>query len=137
MINKKLERIKKLRKKGLTLKEVGLKIGLTSERVRQLLTPIKYQRCKVHKIKYESFCPYCRVLLVYPKALRQVFATGAYAIKAEFERLAQSDRNKEIILQRILLIKKLRDERHFTYAAISRFLDRDYSSIVNLYNKKI
>lgn len=112
--------IKKLKKKGLTLKEIGLKYNLTSERVRQVI----YNQ---HRLKKDDSSVW---LNKYIKKLERI--TSDHLLK-EIDRLSKYNRTKEIVLQRKHLIKLLKNKYKFSYHKIGFLLQRDHSSIINLY----
>ena len=136
----KREKFAKLRDKGWTLKRIGecQKPPITSERVRQILSPASCRVCEKHRVKYYGlYCEYCIVEKNYPRVIRTLVKEGTRALEAEFERLSQPDRSKAVIIQRVLLVKALKDRMKYSIAEISRLLNRDYSSIKNLYYKRI
>jgi len=136
-----LELIRKLKRDGKTLKQIGeaLRPQISSERVRQLLNPEKVGTCKKHKQKIikKYGCVYCQIEQTYEKFLENISSYTDNAIRAEFLRLSKQDRSKKVILQKITLIRFLKDVRKMGYTEISRYLNRDFSTIKYLYNKKI
>lgn len=129
-------KFRSLRKKGYTLAEIGKKYKLSAERVRQICNPVKLNRCIKHKIFFEKVCTYCWILEVYPNVINKILKDKK-AIVQEFERLLQQDRTKAVVIQRSLLIKAMRDNLQMSFFRISKTLQRDYSSIRNLYLKDL
>lgn len=137
----KLEQVKALRKQGFSNVEIGRKLipPVTGERVRQILKPTKYWKCKKHKqmIEENKFCPYCTVETTYPKKLELENKKGPAFFAFEAKRLSKQNRDKCVVLERTIFIKFLKDKQHIPLTQVSRLLERDYTSIKNLYMKKI
>ena len=133
-----IERIKKLHSQGLTLKEIGQRQRprITAERVRQLLYPKKMKYCARHKCKFEKSCLYCVLTSVYPKVVSDIRRRGKNALAREFERLKPYDRSKSIVLKRAYITKLLRDQYKLSFPQIAKLLDRDHTTIMNLYKKE-
>ncbi len=156
---KKLTRreIKKLRK-NYTLAEIGKMFNpkITAERVRQIEKGEVKKFCKVHRIKYipsngESLCKYCLIIKTYSDFLlkhisKRVFfgisSSKEYytlldKLRFEFRRLSKKSKDKELILQKIILVKYMKNELNFSFQETAKLLERDYTTIINLYKKKI
>lgn len=136
------KQIKILQKNSnLSLNEIGQQLHppVSGERVRQILNPTEYEKCEKHKVLFRKGgkCGYCIVEKTYPKILRNIAKQGTIKLALEFERLSRQDRTKGIVIQRTLLIKFLRDKQKVSLTDISRLLNRDYTSIKNLYSKEI
>ena len=125
-----------LKKKGWTNVLIAKKYKLSPERVRQILNPLILQRCKKHDILFEKMCLYCFILEKYSKVIEKVL-TDKKSIAQEFFRLSKQDRTKAVIIQRSLLIKAMRDNLRMSFSSISKTLQRDYTSIRNLYFKQL
>lgn len=140
-MNSKIKQINILQKKGLNLNQIGKKLHppVTGERVRQLLHPIATWKCLKHKAIFNKGvkCPYCKVEKEYPKKLRAIAKEGTIQLAIEFHRLSEENRNKEIVMERTLLIKFLKDKQKVSFTDIARLLSRDFTSIKHLYQKKI
>ncbi len=133
-MNKRYNQIIQERKKGKTLKEIGKNIGVTQERIRQILNPLKSKTCKIHKIKFLEVCHYCSWKKLYSESLKELKDNH---IEIEGERLSSKDRNLYLIIQRCLFIKYLKDKKKMSYRKIAKILDRDHTSIISLYQKQI
>ena len=59
MISNRLETIKQMRRDDFTLKQVGLRFGITAERVRQILLQKEVKRCSVHNVFISDQCLWC------------------------------------------------------------------------------
>lgn len=134
---KRLELIKKLRNEGATLEEIGLKLKpvITAERVRQLLDPVEQKFCEDHKTLYVKHCRFCTVKSRYNKILDE---TNSKFLDIELKRFQPYNRNKEVIIQKTMLIRKMRDEYKMSFQSIADKLNRDRGSIIHsYYNTKI
>lgn len=129
-----LKEIKQLRKSGKTLQEIGQQFDVSSERIRQVLNPEERFKCKKHLQFYTKFCSYCLVEKNYKKVIDKVIFNH---LETEIERLSKQDRNKEMVIQRMMLVKKLKDDLGISFRKIGFLLKRDHTSITNLYRKKI
>lgn len=128
-MNGRKQQIKKLRKKGLKLHEIGEKFQITSERVRQILKDdLKY--CDIHSKNYSDKCLYCKTEKEYKKRINSLIKDN---LLEEIKRLSFQDRRKETVIERKMLIKKLKDRYGFNLHEIGRLLCRDHTSIANLY----
>ena len=132
---KKIEELKKYRENH-TLKEVGKKYNLTSERIRQIINPIKLKICEKHKTRFVNFCLLCFIEKEYPKILNKIIK-DPQKIKLEFIRLSKSDKTKITVLQKVLLIKMVVNKLNKSILEVSKLLRKDYNSVKYLYEKKI
>jgi hypothetical protein len=125
--------------KVLTLKEIGqiLQPPITSERVRQIIKKEKYKDnfCKVHKCKFDSECYFCSVTKKYKGVLCDLVTIDQISFEAR--RLSIKDRSKDVVIMRSLLVKKMRDTFNLSYSEIGRMLERDHTTIKNLYDLEI
>ncbi len=134
MSDERIKRIQRMREDGMTLEEIGSIEKVTKERIRQILSPVKYKTCKIHKIKYLVNCHYCYWKKLYSENLKKLPDSH---IEIEGKRLSIQDRNLNLVIQRVLFIRKLRDKKKMKWREIAELLKRDRSSITNLYFKKI
>jgi len=121
----------------LTYKEIGAKEKppLTSERVRQILTPSVYKFCKKHRVKYENLCIYCFIEVNYPKVIEKLKTKNA--IKIEINRLARPSKDRALTIQRSFLIKYLINSKIYSVMELSKLLRRHYVDIKYLYKRKV
>jgi len=131
-----LKQIKSLRDEGKTLKEIGemLHTPISSERVRQILNPVEKEFCDKHKRQYTKTCRFCYVEKQYDKIIDDIIKNN---LQLEVERLSIPNRSKEVVIQRIMLIRKLKDEYHMSLRQIGFLLKRDHTDISYLYKKNI
>jgi hypothetical protein len=127
------KQIEKLRDKGQTYEQIGLIFDITAERVRQILTH-KIEYCKEHKRQYIEECSYCSVHNDYVKKLNFIVKDG---LTKEIIKLIPHDRSREIVMKRIAMVRLLRDKYNLPFSRIAKLLDRDTTSIKNLYTNKI
>ena len=135
---KRNQKIVELRKQKWKLQEIALPMKITQERVRQVISEEekKFKFCKLHKKKYtERICPTCKRVKWLIKIVRYVLKEKGFD---SFKVLDLHNRQKDIVLQRMILIKELVNRYNFSFNTIARFfIHRDHTSIINLYNKKI
>lgn len=132
-MNKK-QHIKGLRELGFTFQEIGNRFGITAERVRQIL--IEKSFCKKHQKEYIKICIKClreNQEQKYQKNIKKIIKDN---LMVEIKRLKQNNRDKELIIQKTILIKKLRNEYKLSFSKIALLLERDRTSIKNLYDKE-
>lgn len=127
-------KIFKLRDKGYTLLDIAEKVDITPERVRQIIEEKSYRVCKIHRIRSKDVCRYCFVKKNYIKRIKEI--TSA-TLMDEIARLSKQDRRKEVVAQRQALVRILRDKYKFNFLEIADLLERDQTSIVHLYHKKL
>lgn len=123
------KKIKELRKKGLTLQEIGEKHGITNERVRQIIEGKKNNFCKKHQNQFLSICEFCQHQKNYLTLLEGGFLFD------ELKRLSKQGRQKTKVLEQSWLIGFLRKKFKMSYVQIAKLLKRDHSAIINLYKK--
>ena len=122
--------IKKLRKDGWKLKAIGSKFKISQERVRQIVSGKATWQvngsklCPIHNRPFREECFHCKIERLYKERLR--LADG---LEEEIKRLAKHDRRHEVVIQRRLLIKKLK-ERGANASQIAKVLNLDHSSIL-------
>jgi hypothetical protein len=121
-------------RKNLTLREIGLEMGVTAERVRQILNKKELKLCKKHNLHFAVRCKYCFQEANYKSLLKNHLKKNG--LEAEIRRLAKPGRKAEVIVQKKLLIKKLHDEIGLSFNAIAKLLKRDHSTISFLYLSK-
>lgn len=127
-------RIFRLRDKGLTLQEIANEVGVTSERIRQIVERKNHQYCSIHNIYSENKCSRCNIKENYVAKIKQI---ASHNLMDEVARLSKPDRHKEVVVQRQALVKLLIDEYQFNCFEVARLLERDHTSIAYLYNKPI
>lgn len=129
--------IKQMRREGRTLFEIGefLNPRITRERVRQILSEPAWNYCRVHKRKYFRHCIHCTTESDYLFTLNKVLSKIGKNLITECERLSIQSRSKTLVIQRQMLIKKLRDKVRLSYQEIGFLLKRHHSSIMYLYKK--
>lgn len=105
-----------------SLREIGEQYGISGERVRQI-------------IKGEGRVDY--VLMVEKEYAEKVGDILKKNFKREIRRLSTPDRRQEIVAQRRAVVRELYDNYGYSFPAIGRLLNRDHSSIINLYKTKV
>lgn len=116
---------KKLRKMGLTYEELGKRYGKTSERMRQLLNPIKYLRCAKHRMRYITKCYKCQIDQEYANLTHE-------QIVLKIHKLKKHNRSKELVYERKKLINVLMKKFKHSPGFIGKLLDRDLTTIKHL-----
>ena len=129
MTIKRNKEIKELRKKGLTLQEIGQKHGISNERVRQIIKGKSQNFCKKHQNQFLSVCEFCQHQRNYLNLLENCFLLD------EIKRLSKLGRQKTKILEQSWLIGFLRKKFGMSYLQIAKLLKRDHAAIINLYKK--
>ena len=124
-------RINELYNNGLTLKEVGRQIGLTAERVRQIVNPLVKCYCSIHKRGYKDRCEYCVVEQSYLGYLRSL---NSEQLSIEVKELQKYDRHGTVVIKRMILTNYLR-ERGKTFSQIGKLLQRHPLIVRRLYLK--
>jgi DNA-directed RNA polymerase sigma subunit (sigma70/sigma32) len=125
------KQIEKLRSKELTYEEIGSKFKISAERVRQILTDV-IEFCDRHNRQFIGQCSYCKIENEYVDRVHKIVADD---LMGEIHRLSQHNRKREMVIQRIALIKLMRNKYEFTFNQIAKLLERDRNAIINLYNK--
>lgn len=123
------KKIKELRKKGLTLQEIGKKHEISNERVRQIIEGKKQNFCKKHQNQYLSVCEFCQHQRNYLTLLENCFLLD------EIKRLSKQGRMKTKVLEQSWVIGFLKKKLGMNYLQISKLLKRDHAAIINLYKK--
>jgi len=88
--------------------------------------------CSKHKRKYSKTCYYCQIEKRYKKGLRIFLKNNNFD---DIRRLAVHNRRKDRMIERLLLIKLLRDKFKLSFNKIAQLLDRDRSTIIYYYYK--
>jgi len=134
MQTKSLSRIKKILeyRKTHTLLETGKKFNLTSERVRQIQHLKNRKRCKKHERFYYNTCSYC-LSENYRLLLNNLTYDGI--LKEVKKEVKNRKRDYLSVMRRVYLIDILYNRYTKSLIEISKLLDRDYSTIANLYKK--
>lgn len=117
-------RIKKLRLKGYKLEEIGKRVGLTGERVRQIIDGEKIQESQKMTLKKRE------------EYLDKIEFLMKSNLMNEIIRLSKPDRSKFTVQERTILIRILKNEYGFSFKQIGFLLDRDHTTILHNYYKK-
>ena len=124
IMKNKNEQIKELRNKyKLTLKEIGTRFNLSSERIRQIVNDFSNSKEVLYQTVKKEYC-------------NKIDGILKSNLLEEIERLSKLDRRKELVIQRTALVKTLRDEYGFSFRQIGFLLERNHKSIINLYKKQ-
>ena len=124
-------KILSLRRKGLTLKKIGDKYGITQERVRQI-TEYKFFVCPRHKINCIEQCLRCVVEDGYGKDLKKMKMADLVMEGIRFSKLG---RQKQTMIQKELYVKILKNKFSLNFNQIAKMLKRDRKTVFNLYNR--
>jgi transcriptional regulator with XRE-family HTH domain len=117
------EQIKELRNKyKLTLKEIGSRFNLSSERIRQIVNDFSNSKEDLYQTVKKEYC-------------NKIGGILKSSLLEEVERLSKPDRRKELVIQRTALVKILHDEYGFSFRQIGFLLERTHKSVINLYKK--
>ena len=124
--------IQELHKQGQSYIDLSKTFSISRTRVWQICSQYKPPTfvCKKHNRKYTKECNLCKIDSYYKDVLKQ---NGN--LKEEIERLRNSNREKENVYRKEILIKQLRDTFNFSFRKIGQLLNCHYSSIIHLYNK--
>jgi len=106
--------------KNITYSKIGKRYKISAERVRQIVLGISELK-KEEKAKWVE---------QHKKHIKKVVKTHLFN---EIQRLSVQNRSKELTEQRKILVKILRDKYGFSFNQIGFLLQRDRSSIINLY----
>ena len=116
----------------MTYEQIGTKLNISAERVRQILT-YKLEFCSKHKRQFVGECSYCKTENEYYHRIDSIVKDG---LMKEINELKKHNRKRETVIKRIALIRVLRDKYLLPFSRIAVLLERDISSIKNLYNSK-
>lgn len=130
MATTKHKQIFKLRTQGLTLAKIGKKFGITQERVRQILKNEK-NFCAKHQKFFMDECPYCKV----EKEFKEYISKLDLKALKNIIRTFPTRRNLKIIIEKEILIKRLRDKFKLTYREIGELFKNDHTTIMRMYKK--
>ena len=133
------EQIVQWRKEGKTLQEISnlLFPKISSERVRQILIPDSQRKsCELHSVQFVDSCVYCLIQNQYVQALKIIFKRN---IQNEIIRLFVNNRrrDKKIVIQRAIIVKKMKDELDLSFSKIGQLTGRHHTTIMNLYRYKL
>lgn len=129
------EKIKALRDKNKTYREIGKVFKISRQRAYQIVRDIQRgpsHYCEIHNRKYYDQCDSCVAHNEYSKKLDQLMKNG---VMKEVEELTEPDRSAETIIRKKLLITVLRERYDMSFPQIGKLLERDHTSIMNLYYK--
>ncbi len=125
------KKIEQYREKGLTYEEIGGIFKITAERVRQILT-YNIEFCERHNRKFITECSYCKTDDDYVNKVKEIAREN---LIEEIYRLSKQGRRRELVMQRVALIKTLKDHYNFTFSQIAKLMERNLSTIKYLYHK--
>lgn len=110
----------RIKESNLSIKEISLKYDISYERARQI---IRNERNK--KIQY-----YETIRVEYAKQVDKLIQNN---LQQEIKRLSNKGRTKEIIIQKIILIRVLRDNYFYPFIQIAKLFNNNYHTIRHLY----
>jgi hypothetical protein len=102
------------------LSDISEKYNVSYERVRQIVR-VRKPRNDYEKIK-----------TTYQNNIAKILKNN---FEQEIERLKIKNRNKEIVIQKVILVKYLVDHYEYTISQVARLLNMHHTTIVHLYNK--
>ena len=137
-MNRRTKKILKLKEQKYTLEEISNMVSpvLTPERIRQIINKANEDSlsfCIKHKIAFKKSCPICNLEKTYYLSIKNL---SFEELSDEIERLSKYDRTKETVLQRDILIRRLRDDFGFSFNKIGKILQRDHTTILWIYHSK-
>jgi len=110
----------RIKKSKSTIKDIAKKYGFSYERARQIKLDLEQkEKQQVEKIRKE-----------YQKQVKNLIRED---LPQEIKRLSNKGRSKKIIIQKVILIRSLRDNFNFTFSRIAKLFKNDYSTIRHLY----
>lgn len=113
-------KIKELRiLKKWPVSKIALKYGITPERVRQIVS--EEDRDKVRKLIAQRYTQKFKNDPSFNDLIQDI------------EILSRANRKKESVIKRRILIRYLYDELGISFEKIGYLLDRDHTSVMNLY----
>lgn len=133
-LNQRNKKIFKLHEKGFTLAAIALEVKISDERVRQIVEQQTHNYCSKHNIFSKHLCKYCNVKENYVKKIESITKSN---LMDEIKRLSKPDRRKETVVQRQAIIRILKDKYNFNFLQIADLMERDHTSVVHLYYKKL
>lgn len=118
-----------MRNKNATFEEISKKFKLSSERVRQIVTK-EINFCLKHYTGFKQSCVYCITENDYkeklsPLTLDQLIIEG--------KKLSLIGKTREDILKKRIFTNIMRDSFGCSFSSIGRILDKDHTTIMNLY----
>jgi hypothetical protein len=124
--------ITKFRNEGRTVQEIEDLCGVSRSRIYQLLKTGR-KRCAIHHTTGHPGCYRCRKKDEMSRVLARLERDG---VMAEIRELSVRDRRRKVVARRELLIKRLHDVYGISLAQIGVLLNRDHTSVLNLYHKE-
>lgn len=118
---------------GLTLEQIAVQVGLTKERIRQIVNPVVKYHCSIHRRTYRGRCEWCMVEQHYPAYLEGL--TDEQLV-IEGEKLGKKGRKQHLMLKRMYLVKYLRNIKGLKFIQIARMIKRAPSTVSFLFCKK-
>lgn len=116
-INKRNDKIKSSK---LSIQELSDKYGISYERVRQI----------IRKNKNADKQKFVTIAKEYQKNVYKIIETD---INKEIKRLSNKGRNKFIILQKVILIRALKNHYKMSLYRIAKLFGNNYGTILHLY----
>lgn len=111
----------RIRNSKLSIKELSKKYSISYERVRQIIhNNEEREKLQILKIKNQ-----------YQKQIKNIIRTY---LQQEIKRLSNKGRKKIIIIQKVILIRSLKDDFNYSFAKIARLFKNDYTTIYHLYH---
>lgn len=125
------------RKNHMKYSEIAKKLGITLERVRQVVAQNGCSNyCSYHNHRYDKKCRFCRredaylkKLINFPELLQENW------FRNEVLRLSVESRKKELVVERGVFIRKLHDDYFLTISEISKLMGFTTSNIIHYLKK--
>ena len=114
------QRNEKIKSSKLSIQKLSDKYGISYERIRQIIRSDK----NADKKKF------VKIAKEYQKNVHQVIQTD---LNKEIKRLSNKGRNKFIILQKVILIRTLKNDYKMSLYRIAKLFGNNYGTILHLY----
>lgn len=113
-------RNKKIRSSRLSTKKLAKKYHLSNSRIRQIIQRVDDR----NRLSYE------KIQKEYSKKVKYLVKNN---LNQEVKRLTDKGRSKKIIIQRVILIRCLKDDYDFSLHRIAKLFKNHHSTIGHLY----
>lgn len=116
-------RNKKIKSSKMSIRKLSTLYKISYERVRQIKRGVENQKKE----------QYSKIEKEYKLRIKDFIAER---LPAEIKRLSNKGRHKRIIIQKVILIKALRNDFRFPFSKIAKLFHNDLTTIKHLYSHK-